>query len=374
MIAYLQYLEVMNFFPLHIHWEGSLPIDFLFSRSLQRGKDLMLPCTDYYGNKIIYRSRERKQISDPASLKAFMQSPRKYSIDDILKVPLDVMQSRENLILAAEALSKDLKRQNCVYAEVRFSPQYHIREGLSIEEAIESAAEGFYEANTKGGADVKLILTMGRELSRDEGKSLMRKFVSMHRSYPSMILGVDLGNESSGHPAIKHYDAISLTFDTPLKRTIHVGECIDEDQSINAIREVLTYLRPDGISHAVSLYKDPDLVDHIIKNNIRVEFNPLSNQITLEKDIHNDLRIDKLITGAKMHDKNILATINPDNPKLIENATMYHNMFAFDQMYGRTFIEEVTKNSIIASWGLTPEEKRSYLSEIYQLRRELPPI
>ena len=46
-------------------------------------------------------------------------------------MPLKVMQTKENLSRIAMELGEDLEKDDIIYAEVRFAPQLHTKNGLS---------------------------------------------------------------------------------------------------------------------------------------------------------------------------------------------------------------------------------------------------
>ena len=83
------------------------------------------------------------------------------SLSDYLskfEIPLIVMQSKENLERISYELAVDLKKDNVIYAEIRFCPILHTKNGLSLEEFIDSVLKGLKKVEIK----TNLILCMMR--------------------------------------------------------------------------------------------------------------------------------------------------------------------------------------------------------------------
>src|SRR5919107_333913 len=54
-----------------------------------------------------------------------------------------VMQTREGLHRVASECAQDLAEDGVVYAEVRWAPEQHVSEGLSLDEVMDATLEGF---------------------------------------------------------------------------------------------------------------------------------------------------------------------------------------------------------------------------------------
>ncbi len=69
-----------------------------------------------------------------------------------------VMQSASNLTRVAEECALDLAREGIVYAEVRFAPELHTREGLSLEEIVTAVLEGFRRGVASAALEGRVII------------------------------------------------------------------------------------------------------------------------------------------------------------------------------------------------------------------------
>ena len=73
-------------------------------------------------------------------------------------IPLKIMQTKNNLERVAQELAEDLLKDQVIYAEIRFAPNKHLEQGLSLEEVIDSILKGLAKVNIK----TNLILCMMR--------------------------------------------------------------------------------------------------------------------------------------------------------------------------------------------------------------------
>ena len=66
------------------------------------------------------------------------------SLDTYLKrfeLPISVMQTKEALERVTYELMEDAAREQVKYIEIRFAPQLHIQQGLSLEDIISSVVD-----------------------------------------------------------------------------------------------------------------------------------------------------------------------------------------------------------------------------------------
>ncbi|MFH1173637.1 MAG: hypothetical protein V1725_00710 [archaeon] len=349
-------------FPLHLHWDGSIPAEALFAQAQRQHKKLLLPEKDSEGRPLAYASEEERMISSPIQLQQVLYELRKYAMMDVFGIPIGLMQSPDALHEAAFGLCAYLQEQHVPYAEVRFAPQYHTSQ-LSLEDVPSVAADAFLAGKEQTGVDVRLIISIDRASSPDVGVGIARAAVAANKRYPLMILGIDLACEENTNPPEKHYAAFRETFDTPLKRTVHAGEMCTE--SINALNmcNAIAVLRADGIAHALQLYKYPPLIKRMAEQGIRLESNPICNKFFFNVDLE-ELHLDELLRQG------VLVTINPDDPAFIPDCSTHDNLYAMQQLHGPDFVDRVIENSIEAAWGLSRAEKDNYLRLVRQEAKE----
>ena len=119
---------------LHLHLDGSIMLDTAKRLSkLDNVEDQMIG-------------------SNASNLKEYLTK---------FDLPISLMQTKENIKLISQDLIKKLESDNVIYAEIRFCPLFHIKEGLSLDGVIESILEGLKSEKVK----TNLILCMMRGFS-----------------------------------------------------------------------------------------------------------------------------------------------------------------------------------------------------------------
>ncbi|MBI4153921.1 hypothetical protein HY501_01160 [Candidatus Woesearchaeota archaeon] len=343
---YLEALRRRKVAALHIHWDGSIPAEDLFALAQRKKRIPLLPEYDIHGNSIMYKSEKERMLDTPEKLRAFqMGLLRAYSLADVFSIPISLMQTREDLREMAIAHCRYLLSQNIPYAESRFAPQYHCRLGLSLDQVIGYAVEGFEEGREETGVIVKPIICIGRESPPELGIEVVK--ASLY--FEGKVVGIDLACIENGNPPEKHYPAFALTFGTFLKRTVHAGEMCSEEENLRNVHTSLTLLQADGLGHAIplgrKLYQRQDLLELILRKNVRLESCPISNYNFFISDIK-DLNLDVLLKEG------VLVTISPDDPAMWPFGDMSHNLYAVGKLYGGQFLNTVIQNSFKSAWGL----------------------
>src|SRR4051812_24992021 len=114
---------------------------------------------------------------DVEALSDYMRVDDAKSLEDYLArfdVTLGVMQTSEALDRIAYELSVDAASDGVRYIEVRYSPVLNIREGLSLEQAVEAPLRGLARAERDGGTMARVIVTGLRHLTPDVSMELAR--------------------------------------------------------------------------------------------------------------------------------------------------------------------------------------------------------
>ena len=77
-----------------------------------------------------------------------------------------VMQSRDALYRVAAECAEDLAADGVVYAEVRFAPELHVEQGLSLDEVVEAVVDGFTDGSAGKNFCIGTLLTAMRHAAR----------------------------------------------------------------------------------------------------------------------------------------------------------------------------------------------------------------
>lgn len=218
-------------------------------------------------------------------------------------LPIKVMQKKENLIRISKELVEDLDNDNVIYAEIRFAPIFHINEGLTLEDVINSVLEGLKSDKVK----TNLILCMMRNSSYEDNK----RIIDLAIKYKNKgVCAIDLAGDESKYPTSMFKDLFEYAKNNDILFTIHAGEA----GTINDMIDAINY-GTKRIGHGIKAIESSDIINKLIENKIALEICPTSNIQTCVVDSLDNHPIKQL------NDNNVLITINTDN-RTVSNTTL----------------------------------------------------
>lgn len=95
-------------------------------------------------------------VRDPEGLRAwFVDSADSGSLERYLTTfehTVGVMQTADALTRVAAECAEDLAADGVVYAEVRYAPELHVEQGLSLEEVVAAVEKGFRLGESRAAA------------------------------------------------------------------------------------------------------------------------------------------------------------------------------------------------------------------------------
>ena len=255
-------------------------------------------------------------------------------------LPLKILQTKENLIRVSEELAIDLKNDGVIYAEVRFAPILHTKNGLTCEEVIESVIEGISKVNIK----INLIICLMRNVSDIDNYKVIDaglKYIN------NRVVGFDLAGAESLYKTSEFKNLFKYIKACNIPFTIHAGEA-DGASSIKSAIE----FGAKRIGHGVRIIEDSDVIELARENNITFEVCPTSN---IDTKIYKNYKKHSI---KKMYDNNLNITVNTDN-RTVSNITLTEeyeklvNAFNFDL----NDLKNMNVNAIKASFMNTSEKE-----------------
>ena len=256
-----------------------------------------------------------------------------------------VMQTHDHLVRVARECALDLAADGVVYAEVRYAPEQHLTEGLTLDQVVEAVQEGLTEGMAQaaaGGRPVRVVtlLTAMRHAAR--GLEIAELAVR-HRD--NGVVGFDIAGAEAGYPPSRHLDAFEYLHRENFHVTIHAGEAF----GLPSIWEAVQVCGTERLGHGVRIVDDIEVLggvdDHgrprvrlgrtaawVRDSRIPLELCPTSNvntgaapsvkehQITLLKDLR------------------FRVTVNTDN-RLMSGTSMTAEMAALVQQAGWTLAD-----------------------------------
>ena len=254
----------------------------------------------------------------------------------------EIMQTKDNLIRIARELVEDLKKDNVIYAEVRFAPLLHTKKGLSEEEVVEAVLLGLKDNDLK----VNLILCMMRHFSLEDNL----KTIELTSKYLDKgVVAIDLAGDEAKYPTKNFVPLFKIIQEKNIPFTIHAGEAAGKDSIVEVIK-----FKPQRIGHGVRCIEDNEVLNSIKENNITLEICPTSNiQTNIFENYHNH-------PIKKLYDMNILVTISVDN-MTVSNINLTQEYEKLVQNFNFTFedFKKMNINAINAAF-LSDELKEKY--------------
>lgn len=271
-----------------------------------------------------------------------------------------LMQTEDTIRDVAVEYVKEQRDDGVVYAEGRFAPQYHTREGLSFKEVIACMADGLREGAEEHGVKTALIVGIGREASASRGVEVAR---AAARS--GVVAALDLCGPEAGNPPRRFREAFRIASGAGLRVTVHAGEGAGStNQNIAYMEEAITELGADRLGHAIPLSKSRRLVDSVLSKLIAIEMNPVSNLVLRNIGDLRDLAIDQLLNQG------VAVSVNSDDPSLWPRghlAEVYHRVC---EAYGFGFreLDKLASNSFEGSFASSKD--KSWLAQQYREARK----
>lgn len=295
-------LETIISYPkidLHRHLDGDIRPEVIFQLAEKDGVPL--------------------PVEEPSGLATYFQSLKDRGLEPLFTkgfgLVTSLLQSEENLELAAYEEVRNLAVDGIVYGEIRFAPQYHTgtstyyghqrRTPLTYREIIAAVHSGLERGERDFAVPTRLIISIGREVSPEEGVAVAQGALD---SMDLNVVAVDLACDEANFPPEIHLPAYELTFDTDLGRTVHAGECTSQPES-NMDRAV-DLLQAHRISHAIDLHKHLDLQEKIRAGEVALEMCPASNHYCGFIETYRDLHLDRLVEAG------LLVSIHSDDPAM----------------------------------------------------------
>ena len=302
---------------LHIHIEGSLEPELIFSLAQRNGV------------KLPYASVE--------ALRAAYAFTDLQSFLDIYYAGASVLLTAQDFHDMAWAYFLRAKADNVIHAELFFDPQTHTARGVPMATVVEGLSSACRQAETELGVSSALILCFLRHLSEEDAFATLEAALP-HREH---FIGVGLDSSELGHPPEKFERVFARCRELGLRLVAHAGEEGPPDYMWQAI----DLLKVQRIDHGVACLQDPLLVAELAHTRLPLTVCPLSN---LKLCVVRDLREHPLKT---MLDAGLCVTVNSDDPAYF-GGYMNANFEQTVAALGLSEAEVVTlaRNSVEASF------------------------
>ena len=303
---------------LHDHLDGGLRPSTVLELAREVGHELP---TDPDGDATAL-GRWFAEAADSGSLERYLET---------FSHTVAVMQTADALTRVARECVEDLVADGVVYAEVRYAPEQHLEQGLSLDEVVEAVQRGFDEgvAAADGRIVVRQLLTAMRHAARSME---IAELAVQWRDRG--VAGFDIAGAEAGYPPTRHLDAFEYLQRENFHFTIHAGEAFGTP----SIWEALQWCGADRLGHGVRIVDDITvgedgsvelgrLAAYVRDKRIPLELCPASNVQTGAAASVSEHPIG-LLTDLRFR-----VTVNTDN-RLMSGTSMTEEMWSLVQAFG----------------------------------------
>lgn len=321
----LEKVQKMPKVELHLHLDGSIPVEYVKRTYNLSNEEIRL--------KMVANEKCR-------------------NLNDYLTCfdyPISIMQTKEELKQVTIELLKELKKQNVVYAEIRFAPQFHTSCKMTQEEVIKTVIEAKSQIDIK--ANFILCIMRGKDNMKAnyETVELAKKYLGKG------VCAVDLAGAEAIFKTKEYKEIFEYVRSLGIPFTIHAGEA----DGIESIKDAISF-GTKRIGHGVRAIENIELVKYIKENNIYLEVCPTSNIQTCICSSYDTHPIKELIKNG------VLVTINTDN-MTVSNTNLANEYIKLIESNCIKYedLKELNINSVNAAF-ITEDEKKDLINKYWE--------
>ena len=324
-----------QYIDLHLHLDGAITVPI--AKQLAEIQGFQLP-TD----------------SDEELEKYLTVPPDCKSLNDFLKcfeIPGYLLQTPVGLREAVRLVADNIKSQGVVYAEIRFAPQYHTKDGMTQEEAIKAALEGLKETELKANLILCCMRGDGNDAQNEETIELAAKYLVEDGG----VVAVDLAGAEALYPTENYSELFAKARELGIPFVIHAGEAAGAESVRYAIE-----FGAKRIGHGVRIFEDPEVVALVKEKGVTLEMCPTSNAQTRVIDNMSEYPLMKYL------DDGIKVTLNTDDMG-IEGTTLANEYRIMEEYFNLSPEQEriLLTNAVEAAF--TTDAVKNQLREILGL-------
>lgn len=297
---------------LHCHLDGSLSLSCI--KTLAKNAKINLNLTD---EEILERAQA------PENTRNLLEYLARFDF------VLPLLQSYTNLELAAYDVARQAALDNIRYIEIRFAPEQHLLQNLTLEEAVEAVVAGLSRAEEDFDIIANALICGLRQSTLEKLEKLPPIFD--HINDPHLV-GFDLAGDELNYPQQKFSGLLAQVKTRNVHITLHAGECPHCEQNIvDSVNMGAT-----RIGHGIMSKNIPEYQETLISKKIVLEMAPSSNFQTKSVTRIEDYPFKQL------YDKGVHVTLNTDN-RTVSNTTLQKEYEKISTWYPDFGIEDFEK-------------------------------
>ncbi|MER6575588.1 adenosine deaminase [Nonomuraea sp. NPDC001023] len=315
---------------LHLHIEGTLEPELKFD--LARRNGIALPYTSVEEMRAAYSFDDL-----PSFLTVYYEG-------------MQVLRTEPDFYDLAMAYLRKAAEQNVRYAEIFFDPQAHTSRGVPFDVVIRGLRRALIDADRQLGVRAQLIMCFLRDFQAEYAMATLLESLP----YKEWIVGIGLDSDEKGNPPAKFAAVYERARQEGYLLTMHCD--VDQDNSIEHIRQAIEEIGVDRIDHGVNILEDQRLVDLVLARGIGLTCCPISNGYVTDSMKAEGIR--------KLMELGVRVTINSDDPAYF-NGYVGENLAALQEelQLTREELARLERNAFEITW-LPRHLKDAYLAEV----------
>ncbi len=256
-----------------------------------------------------------------------------------------ILQSEERLEELTYELLKDMYAYGTRLAELRFSPQSHQNDHMTMDQAVQAVLRGRKKAMAELPDMVSGILLCMMNLGLNLGTMENNKYtVELAAKYKNDgVVGIDLAGDETATPIESYAPLFQYAKDLGVNYTIHAGEAGPASNVAFAISQ-----GGKRIGHGIHSIEDEKVVQRLVDNNVLLEVSVTSNYFSRCVDSIDSHPI------RKLWDKGVMININTDDPGLM-GIDLQHEYDLIQKHFGFTEKEFILSNLYSARNSFCPD-------------------
>jgi adenosine deaminase len=323
----IRFLHAMPKAELHVHLEGTVEPEMLFS--IGRRNHIRLPFSSEEEARAAYRFED---------LQSFL---------DMYYCTAAVLRTEQDFYDITWAYLQRCHQQHVLHVEPFFDPQTHTERGIAFETVVGGITRALEDGQRRLGIGHRLIMCFLRHLSAEKAMAALNDALP----FKDRIVALGLDSSELGHPPVNFQKVFERGLAEGFLSVAHAGEEGPPDY----IWQALDLLKVSRIDHGVRCMEDERLMARLKEEQIPLTVCPLSNVKLRVFDTMAEHNILDLL------DRGIKVTVNSDDPAYFGG---YINDNFFELHVGLQLEQhqavQLARNSFDASFAGNGEKKRMH--------------
>jgi len=306
---------------LHLHLEGAIPYGALWQLIQKYGGDRSVPDEAALRERFVYKDFSH-------FIETWNWKNR-------------FLRQYEDFTFIAEAVARDLARQNVRYVEAFFSPPDFAHHDLHPQQLATAIRAGL---DRVPAIEVALIADVVRDHGPAKAAATLQAMVEVR---DQGVIGIGIGGSEQSFPPAPFAEVFARAQRLGLHTTAHAGEAAGPE----SVRGALHQLRVERIGHGTRAAEDAALVDYLAEKQIPLEMCPISNVRT---GVVPSLAAHPI---RRFFERGLLVTANTDDPKMFGNSLAGEYRALVEELgFTRAEIRTLILNAVKSAW-LSPARK-----------------